>query len=296
MNLAPIRPAASTRHQEQWPLGRALRIGLIFGAVAVYITVVGILPLIDARWIIVNIVSLGDAALIAIGLGVGAAIAGRRKSAELGPLVLPSLLAGGIAGGLLALLAWAMQILDLRQIFIALSPATLKTLTFGLGAPLGGAVLIVAAAVLAVLGAALTLAPIGVRQPVLVGLAVVVVFGVFQELIQIMMQFGDLIGTLREAIYTWEGLSLQGALVIFVLAGGGALLWTRVLSGRFRNRVARLSPAQRTYAGAARIVVFILLLVLFPVVAGSYIGQVMMLVGLYMLMGMGLNLEVGLAG
>src|SRR5208282_3260824 len=30
--------------------------------------------------------------------------------------------------------------------------------------------------------------------------------------------------------------------------------------------------------------------------AGSYIGQVMMLVGLYILMGMGLNLEVGLAG
>jgi branched-chain amino acid transport system permease protein len=36
--------------------------------------------------------------------------------------------------------------------------------------------------------------------------------------------------------------------------------------------------------------------VLFPILAGSYIGQVMMLVGLYILMGMGLNLEVGLAG
>ena len=33
-----------------------------------------------------------------------------------------------------------------------------------------------------------------------------------------------------------------------------------------------------------------------PLVAGAYIGQVMMLVGLYILMGMGLNLEVGLAG
>src|SRR5208282_3778577 len=30
--------------------------------------------------------------------------------------------------------------------------------------------------------------------------------------------------------------------------------------------------------------------------AGSYVGQVLMLVGLYILMGMGLNLEVGLAG
>ncbi len=33
-----------------------------------------------------------------------------------------------------------------------------------------------------------------------------------------------------------------------------------------------------------------------PALAGAYIGQVLMLVGLYILMGMGLNLEVGLAG
>ena len=37
-------------------------------------------------------------------------------------------------------------------------------------------------------------------------------------------------------------------------------------------------------------------LVVLPALAGSYIGQVLMLVGLYILMGMGLNLEVGLAG
>ena len=40
----------------------------------------------------------------------------------------------------------------------------------------------------------------------------------------------------------------------------------------------------------------LLVLVLLPALAGSYIGQVLMLVGLYILMGMGLNLEVGLAG
>jgi branched-chain amino acid transport system permease protein len=40
----------------------------------------------------------------------------------------------------------------------------------------------------------------------------------------------------------------------------------------------------------------LLVLALLPAVAGSYIGQVLMLVGLYILMGMGLNLEVGLAG
>jgi branched-chain amino acid transport system permease protein len=296
MNLATIGPAARPLRQERSQLLRALGVGLIFGVVAVYIAVVGILPLINVRWIVVGVVSLGHAVLITIGLGAGAVVAARRNSSEFWPLVLSSLLGGGITGGLLALLAVAMQLLDLRQIFIALSPALLKTLTFGLGAPLGGAVLIFGAASLAVVGAALTLAPPGVRKPILIGLAFVIVFGVFQELIQIMMQFGEPIDALREAIYTWEGLTPRGALAIFVLAGGGALVWTRALRGRVHDRFTRLSRAQQDYARVARIALFILLLVLFPVVAGSYIGQVMMLVGLYTLMGMGLNLEVGLAG
>jgi branched-chain amino acid transport system permease protein len=190
----------------------------------------------------------------------------------------------------------AIQAFPLRQVFIALSPSLLKSLTFGLGAPRGSALLIVAGASLAVLGAALTWAPEGLRKPVTVGLAFVIVFGVFQELIQIMMQAGGTIDALRQSIYTWEGLTPEGAVTIFVFASGAAFVWTEWLRGPARERFMHLSAAQRRYARSARVVLFILVLVLLPVVAGSYIGQVMMLVGLYILMGMGLNLEVGLAG
>ena len=296
MSVATVDLADRASSGKHSPFRRALGIGLILGVVAVYGATVGILPLMDARWIIVNVVSLGDTALIAIGLGAGAMVAARTRSSEFWPLVPPSLVAGGVAGGLLALLALAMQAFPLRQIFIALSPSLLKSLTFGLGAPLGGAVLIVVGALLAVLGAALTRAPEGLRKPVTVGLAFVIVFGVFQELIQIMMQSGGAIDALRQSIYTWEGLTLEGALMIFVLASGATFVWTAWLRGPARERLIHLSPAQRRYAKAVRVVLFILVLVLLPVVAGSYIGQVMMLVGLYILMGMGLNLEVGLAG
>ena len=278
------------------PLRRALNIGLIFGVVAVYIAVVGILPLIAARWIIVNVASLGDATLAALALGAGAAVAAKKGSSQFSSLAAPALLAGAVAGGLLALLAVAMRLINLRPIFIALSPALFKTLTFGLGLSLGAAVLVVGGALLAVLGAALTLAPAGVRRPVIIGLSFVVIFGVFQELIQIMMQYGAFISALRETLYTWEGLTPQGAILIFAIACGGALVWTNILRTPVRNRFEQLSPAQQNRVRAARIGLFVLLLVLLPVVAGSYIGQVMMLVGLYILMGMGLNLEVGLAG
>ncbi|MBV8183856.1 MAG: branched-chain amino acid ABC transporter permease, partial [Hyphomicrobiales bacterium] len=111
-----------------------------------------------------------------------------------------------------------------------------------------------------------------------------------------MMQFGELIGDLRETLYTWEGLSLTGAAIIFVLSAGGAYLWTKSLRTQFHERMAGLSPAQQAHVRAAKIIIGVLLVVLFPILAGPYIGQVMMLVGLYVLMGMGLNLEVGLAG
>jgi branched-chain amino acid transport system permease protein len=285
--------AARVARRERSPFRRALRVGLALGAVAVYGATVGILPLMNARWVIVDVVSLDYAALIAIGLSAGAAIAMPRTSAKFWLLVAPSLLAGGVAGAVLALLTMAMQALPLRRIFIALSPDQLKTLTFGLGAPFGGAALVVTGALLAVLGAALTRAPDALRRPAIVGLACVIVFGVFQELIQIMMQFGGAIEQLRQSIYTWEGLTAVGAVAVFLVASGGAFAWTGWLSGPARNLSLRLSPAERRYARAFFLV---LLLVLLPVVAGSYIGQVMMLVGLYILMGMGLNLEVGLAG
>ncbi len=296
MSFATTQPTARKHAGEARPLRQAFGVGLVFGVVAVYLAVVGLLPLLSTRWIVVDVVSLGDAALIAIGLGAGAAIAARRDSSKFWPLVLPSLLAGGVAGGLLALLALAMQLLDLRPIFIALSPAQFKSLTFDLGAPLGGTVLIFAGALLAGLGAALMLAPPGVRRPLLVGLAFVIVFGVFQELIQIMMQSGGPIDAIREAIYTWEGLSPQGAVAIFVLASGATLIWTNALRRPVHDCFARLTTAQQNHVRAGRAALFILVLVLFPLIAGSYIGQVMMLVGLYILMGMGLNLEVGLAG
>ena len=234
MSQATIRPVRRARRQERSPFARALDIGLIFGVVAVYITVVGILPLISARWIVVGVLSLGHAALIALGLGAGAAVAARRTPPSSGRSLCASLLAGARRGRPPRIAdAGDARSSTLRPIFIALSPAVQKALTFGLGVPAGPAVLIVASAMLAALGAALALAPAGIRRPVFVGLAFVTIFGVFQELIQIMMQFGPLIGEVRDAIYTWEGLTPAGAVAIFVVGCGGALLWTSVLRRAF---------------------------------------------------------------
>src|SRR5579863_700131 len=61
------------------PLRRAVLTGFVFGIVGIYLAAVGILLMIHGRSIIVDVLTLGQSALIAIALGAGAFIA-RRES------------------------------------------------------------------------------------------------------------------------------------------------------------------------------------------------------------------------
>jgi branched-chain amino acid transport system permease protein len=294
MTTDAIAPRAR-RQRAQSPLNQAIVIGVVFGIVAAYLAVVGILPMIHARAIIVDddsnhLLTMAQAALLAIGLGAGAYLTRGRSDHSAATILLNGLIAGAIVGGVLALLVIAMNAIDLRSIFISLSPQTSDMLTLEFDLEVAVPMLIVAGGVLGVLGVLLALSPIRVRKPVMNGLLAVLFFGVFQELIQIMLQFNDAIGVVREFLYTYEGLTLEGAAVIFVV--------TVALSAFTARGAATGAPSwwQTRNGQLAKAGIAIVVLILLPVLAGSYIGQVLMLVGLYILMGMGLNLEVGLAG
>jgi branched-chain amino acid transport system permease protein len=101
---------------------RAVRIGLIFGAVAVYLALVGLLPLIHERWIIVDVLTLGHAVLIALGLGAGIVVARGRVGRPGRAVLVLSLVAGALAGFLTALLVLAVETIGLRSIFIVPRP------------------------------------------------------------------------------------------------------------------------------------------------------------------------------
>ena len=79
--MTMARPASILRQKQRSPLLRAVQIGLVFGVIAVYLAIVGLLLMIHGRWIIVDVLSLGHAALIAIGLGAGNVIAREARCA-----------------------------------------------------------------------------------------------------------------------------------------------------------------------------------------------------------------------
>jgi branched-chain amino acid transport system permease protein len=262
---------------------RAVLIGLAFGAGAVHLAVVGVLLLLMRRWIVVDVLSLGQAVLLLIAGGAGA-MAARPVS---------GVVAGAAAALPIAALTMVMSLVTLQPIFIALSADLFDALTLGLGVIQAIAILIVGGALAGLLGAALRASPAHVRRAIMPGATAVTVAGVFQELIQLMLQqYEGSLSELRDFLYTWEGLSAQGAVTIFVITA----LLGEVVGSVWRRRAARIAVHDHRRERMAWAVFALLVLALLPALAGSYIGQVLMLVGLYILMGIGLNLEVGLAG
>jgi branched-chain amino acid transport system permease protein len=262
---------------------RTVLIGLAFGVGAVHLAVVGVLLMLHQRWIIIDALSLGQAVLVLIAGGAGA-MAGRP---------LGGMIAGAAAGVPIAALAAVMSVVPLQGIFISLSPALLAMLTFELGLTWAGVILIGGGAIAGLLGAALRTGPAMVRRAILPGAVAVVIAGVFQELIQLMLQqYEGVVSDIRDFLYTWEGLSPQGAITIFIVVA----LCSEIIGDIRRRRNARLPERDHRRERMIWAGIALLGLVLLPAIAGSYVGQVLMLVGLYILMGMGLNLEVGLAG
>ena len=110
-----------------------------------------------------------------------------------------------------------------------------------------------------------------------------------------MIQSEGVLSTIRETFFTWDGLSLQGAILVAVIALVGKSLWMWR-----RERVVAsyhsLPGGQRKTVRVSLTLLGMLVFLLIPLAAGNFVGQVFLLVGLYVLMGYGLNLELGLCG
>lgn len=278
------------------PWKHAITTGAQFGLAAMFLALVGIVNMFQQRWIIVGVLTLGYATLGLLFVLIGIIVARRGLFHSVGGKLAGATLGGAIAGTMLAILPLAMGMANLRTVFVSLEPALRKMLTFGLqGGFVGEFALINFAAVLAIIGAILQLLPDAVRRPLLGGIVGAILAGLFQELIRILLANSFVTKPIHDLLYTYTGLTLRGALIVGVVTAVaiGLLDYNRERLQPFLN------PADEGKRRTVRWVWLIgglVLVALFPLYGGNFIGQVLMMVGLFVLMGMGLNLEVGLAG
>ncbi len=271
------------------PLAEAARLGLIAGAALVAFALIGAYAAMDKRHVVEDLLTLSQIAcgLMVFAAGYSAARDGRSGA---GAALLHGLVAGAVAGACLSLLVWLTVSVNLRATLVAASPALARALSLGAPVASGQALaqLPLLGALLAGLGAAVGLLPPAGRRAVTTGLGVVLVAGLFRDVFASMLDnLPDLTGPEIE-LFGPSGLNPGAAPVLFAAGAGFSLLRGRLSAGR-----AGVPRSGASRLGLALLVVGVLVL---PLVTNDFVAQVAMLVALYMLMGMGLNIELGLAG
>lgn len=267
-----------------------------FGIGSLFLAFVGIFTLFNQRPIIVETLTLGYATAAILFMIAGIMVARRRIMPDLLQTYLGGMAAGAIAAAMLAVLAIVMNFVALRFIFVMLHKPLFDMLTFKQDSlVLGLAYLLVLGAASGAVGVFLFLLPERIRRPVALGLVAALLSGLFQELIRPVLASSGTTKWLWKLLYTWTGLTLQGAIIVFVAVAFVTGVWMLYREGAIA-RWGKLEPRTRRNIRWTYWALVAVLAILFPIYAGNFIGQVFLMVGLFILMGMGLNLEIGLAG
>ena len=130
------------------------------------------------------------------------------------------------------------------------------------------------------------------RSPLTRGLLAVLVVGLFAGCSARPLLSAGLVGLAR-LLFTADGLTVVGAVLVFTVVVVGRIIRQRV---GVAARVAALPAARRAQLRLPAIAALVGLIVVLPLLLGPFFAQVIALVALYVLMGFGLNITLGLAG
>jgi len=282
---------------------RAVRAGLVGAAALVYLALAGMIEKFEERNLIGSFLTLGNLLMALPPLLTGylatrpRLVGGRVEAAAPRAVATAGLTSGAIVGGITAAGVALVEVLPegaVRRIFIQVSPELLSTLTFGQGVPVGLALLVIFDAALGGLGAGFRLLPQRVGRPIAVGLAVTLTFALLQRIFPpLLFELG--LDTRWLYSPTLLGLTVPGALVVFAVSAGLTVLWS-ARGPAVRERVEQLPPDRRRLLNGTSLLLLAVALVLLPQLIGSTLSQVLGTVGIYLLMGLGLNIVVGYAG
>lgn len=273
-----------------------LRLALIGGAVGIFLALVGMVEAFADRFVIANVIELGTLLLLITFLGTGYAATQRTMTGNPVTTVLQGLVAGLVSSVLLALLALFINAEPgIRNIFINASPALVQLLTLKMGVPQGLGWLIVAGALSGAIAGLIQILPTALRRALIYALAVLLVIGLMQELLAVTFQNWTVLQPLIAFLFTNNGLTIIGAVSLFILTFVLRLAW-QARGGQIRSRVEALPGSRRQMLRTGLLVAAVLVLLSLPALVGLFFSEVLVNVGLFVLLGLGLNIVVGFAG
>jgi branched-chain amino acid transport system permease protein len=222
-------------------------------------------------------------------------VSGERRVASLGQASAAGAFAGGVAGavfGAAVTFAEWFGVDRIREVFITVSPTLIEFLTFEQGVAVGFVILTVLGLVAGGVGGALKAASPRVRRPIVVGASVTVLLGLLQRIIPVAMRQLDLDPSVL--YLPSAGLTVPAAIVVFALAAGANVLWTR--SGQQVRARFRATASDQPVVRTALLLAILAIASAVPWLVGTVISEVLGTVMVFMLLGLGLNIVVGYAG
>lgn len=281
------------------PWQTTIQIGILAGIAILYMGVVGMIASFHEREVIDGVVTLGQLAIILPAFLGGTIAASRLRASGANPLM--ALLGAVIAGALAALptiilLFVNTQIADIRDILNNVNNDWVEVVTFDNRSELGTGFLILTlvTTVSGLVGGLLALLPAKLRQAVSFGLGLMLLIGMFSETMDLILRQ---IATeeIRDALFRRGALRQGPAIALFVLGTIGAAIYAFVPRGSAAAGGAR-SRTQQTWTQRIGYGILIGVLLALPFIIGRSLSDVAVTVGLYVLMGLGLNIAIGLAG
>ncbi len=275
--------------------------GAIAGVTGVFLASIGMVEVFDTRLVVDPILSLGYLALMWIPV-----LFGYRVTYEpvLEGMAVPvkgrhNLVAGaltGLAGGaMLGFYLLLMEAVNLREVLLNVTPALADLLAFDQPTGVGAILLVAIGTVLGALGGAFHLMSDKWRRIVTSVFVWILIIG-FLELVlgNVLKETG--LGFLDDLVYSSQrGVTWGAAVAIAAITVFFHLRFTGRAAAA-RSRFVALPENRRRSIGFLVASGMIAVGLVIPSFFGPFLNEVLATVGLFMLMGLGLNVVVGFAG
>ena len=185
---------------------------------------------------------------------------------------------------------------DLRSVLPNISRNWVEVVTFEHRNELmtGIATLLLVSAGAGAAGSIMVLIPPIPRKALLYGLGVTLLVGAFGETVRLILQENVDRDTLKQ-IFRRDTLRQDPALMLFIVSTVAGFLWA-MFGQQTRQGFANLEPSRRRVVNGVGLLIFAGILLMLPWLIGRTLSDVAVTIGIFVLMGLGLNIAIGLAG
>ena len=282
-----------TQAQSLWHQG--VKPGVIGGLSALAIALVGMVESFNKRYIVADVITMGIVLVLLVAVLIAYTAAKRTSGSGNRAAFINAVIAALVTSGFLAFLVIISQIINIRAVLINASPALNKILTAGVEGAGGIFIVLIGGLICGVFAGALYVIPELIRRVTIICATSVLMAGLLQDLIQPVLAPWSLLSIISDWLYTQNGLSISGAIAIAVIIGVVHVMWSKKGEGVKAGYKKLSGGAQRNIKIASFIMLAIFLIVL-PHLLGLFLSEVLTIVGLFILLGLGLNIVVGYAG